>query len=318
MSNLTGQLKWTGKPGADLIKGWLCFIFLTGLLTPLQRIVNRRRSSYNSLDLFYSLLPGFQFLCPRDSVLRYLDSFLNWGFCPADHQNNFTDFVSKLPLAVQKFPFSAYHYYRLLEKGRPDNKSILEVGCGKGGGCRYVVAHFFSPKKYVGLDLCSSLINTCKAHNLDKRFQFIEGSALNLPFDANSFDLVLNVESSHCYPSFKTFLKEVERVLRPGGQLIFCDLRWWMGNDIRKNIERQLHSTDMEVVAFEEITNNIIMARKLVSKHITRMDKLIFRYNREFADSCCLEGSTAFEMLQNGKILYFEAILEKKMFPGGE
>jgi SAM-dependent methyltransferase len=303
----------TGKPAADLLKGWLSLLILTGLLTPLQRLVNRRRASSHSLDLFYSLLPGFEFLCPRNSVLRYLDSFLNWGFYPGgDHPNNFTDFVSKLPPAVQQFPLSAYHYYRLLEKGHPDNKSILEVGCGKGGGCRHVIAPFFSPKKYVGLDVNSSLINACKAHNLDRRFQFMEGSALDLPFASNSFDIVLNVESSHCYPSFKTFLKEVERVLRPGGQLIFCDLRWWMGHDIKKNIERQLHSTNMEVVAFEEITNNIIMARKLVSKHITRMDKLIFKYNPEFADSCCLEGSTAFEMLQNGKILYFEAILEKK------
>ncbi len=281
----------------------------------MQRIANRRRSVYEGWDIFYKYLPYFEFLFPRDSVLRAVESFLSWGYYPVHNKINFTDFVSKLPLFAQKNPYCAYQYYRLLEKGNPDNKSILEVGCGRGAGCRYVVAPFFSPKRYVGLDLSSRFIKTCRAHTLDRRYQFIEGSALNLPFAPNSFDIVLNVESSHCYHSFKGFLREVERVLRPGGLFLFNDLRWWLGNDIERTLEKHLHSTDMEVVAFTEITDNIFAARKLISKQISHMDKLIFKYNREFADSRCLEGSTTFEMLQNGKTKYFEAILEKKKVP---
>jgi SAM-dependent methyltransferase len=308
----------TGKPFTEYAREWLSFMLLTGFISPLQRIANRRRSSYDSWDLFYKYLPGFEFLCPRDSALMSMETFISWGYYPTDNVEKFTDFVSKLPLSEQKFPYCAYQYYRLLEKGRPENKSILEVGCGKGAGCRYVVDPFFSPKKYVGLDLSFRQIKLCKAHNLDKRYHFLEGTALSLPFASNSFDIVLNVESSHCYPSFKGFLREVERVLRPGGMFLFNDLRVWQGNDIGKSLEKQLNSTDMEVVTFTEITDNIFAARKMISKHITNMDNLIFKYNQEFANSSCLEGSVAYEWLKNGKMKYFEAILEKKMLPGGE
>jgi SAM-dependent methyltransferase len=40
-----------------------------------------------------------------------------------------------------------------------------------------------------------------------------------------SFDAVINVEASHCYPSLPRFLAEVARVLRPGGHFLYADVR---------------------------------------------------------------------------------------------
>jgi len=54
---------------------------------------------------------------------------------------------------------------------------------------------------------------------------FVEGDAENLPFPDGSFDSVINVESSFCYPSLDAFFAEVRRVLRPGGHLHYTDLR---------------------------------------------------------------------------------------------
>ena len=51
------------------------------------------------------------------------------------------------------------------------------------------------------------------------------GDAENLPFEDNSFDAIINVESSHCYGNVEQFLREVHRVLRPGGDFLFVDLR---------------------------------------------------------------------------------------------
>ena len=39
------------------------------------------------------------------------------------------------------------------------------------------------------------------------------------------FDMVINVESSHCYGNFKEFVKQVDRILKPGGLFIFTDFR---------------------------------------------------------------------------------------------
>lgn len=45
-----------------------------------------------------------------------------------------------------------------------------------------------------------------------------------MPFDDQQFDVVMNVESSHCYPSLDLFFREVRRVLRPGGYFLYTDI----------------------------------------------------------------------------------------------
>ena len=47
----------------------------------------------------------------------------------------------------------------------------------------------------------------------------------DLPFPDDSFDAVINIESSHTYPNFSRFLAEVARVLRPGGHFLYTDVR---------------------------------------------------------------------------------------------
>ena len=54
---------------------------------------------------------------------------------------------------------------------------------------------------------------------------FVHGDAEKLPFPDQSFDAVINVESSGAYPHFSRFLAEVARVLRPGGHFLYADLR---------------------------------------------------------------------------------------------
>ena len=44
---------------------------------------------------------------------------------------------------------------------------------------------------------------------------FVHGDAQKLPFPDSTFDAVINVEASHCYPDFPCFLSEVARALRP-------------------------------------------------------------------------------------------------------
>src|SRR5258708_14045516 len=53
--------------------------------------------------------------------------------------------------------------------------------------------------------------------------EFVGGDAENLPFAKASFDVVINVESAHCYGSIDRFLAEVHRVLRSSGRLAFAD-----------------------------------------------------------------------------------------------
>jgi SAM-dependent methyltransferase len=54
--------------------------------------------------------------------------------------------------------------------------------------------------------------------------EFFEGDAESLPFGDQSFDVVINVESSHSYPRIDRFYSEVARVLVPDGAFLYTDL----------------------------------------------------------------------------------------------
>ena len=107
---------------------------------------------------------------------------------------------------------------------------VLEVSCGHGGGASYF-ARTYRPAEYVGLDLNPEGIRHCQRRHQVEGLRFQVGDAQQLPFADASFDVVLNVEASHCYPDFPGFLNEVARVLKLGGKFGHADLRYRSGVD---------------------------------------------------------------------------------------
>ena len=103
-------------------------------------------------------------------------------------------------------------------------KRVLEIGCGHGGGASYLT-RTLHPSSYTGLDLNPSAISFCQKRHQLADLEFIQGNAEDLPFADNTFDAVVNVESSHLYPQFSRFLTEVARVLVPGGHFLYTDAR---------------------------------------------------------------------------------------------
>jgi SAM-dependent methyltransferase len=72
-------------------------------------------------------------------------------------------------------------------------------------------------------------VASCRERHDVPGLDFVHGNAEDLPFAVETFDAVVNVESSHCYPHFSRFLAEVARVLRPGGHFLYTDLRPRLG-----------------------------------------------------------------------------------------
>ena len=107
---------------------------------------------------------------------------------------------------------------------------VLEVSCGHGGGASFF-ARTYAPAEYVGLDLNAEAIRHCQARHQVAGLAFEVGDAQKLPFADGSFDVVMNVEASHCYPDFPGFVDEVARVLKPGGRFCHADLRYRSGVD---------------------------------------------------------------------------------------
>src|SRR5262245_45298137 len=101
---------------------------------------------------------------------------------------------------------------------------VLEIGSGRGGGSSFI-KRYLKPAHMIGMDLSKHAVEwSQKRHRLDG-LEFRVGDAEKLSFDDGTIDAVINVESSHCYPSFDKFLAEVHRVLRPGGHFLYADFR---------------------------------------------------------------------------------------------
>ncbi len=107
------------------------------------------------------------------------------------------------------------------------NKKILEIGCGNGVQSLYLSANF-KPSNVTGVDLNDANINIAnqeKERLKLENVQFLIGDAQNLDqIPSDSFDVLFNIESALHYPDKCAFLREVNRVLKPGGQFLIADI----------------------------------------------------------------------------------------------
>ena len=109
----------------------------------------------------------------------------------------------------------------------PRGGRVLEVGCGRGIALP-VLWRLLRPSELVGIDIDSSLVARAmlRAHarRLPNTVQAMQGDVRALPFEDQHFDLVIDFGT--CYhvgggiEGRVTALREIERVLRPGGRFI--------------------------------------------------------------------------------------------------
>ncbi|MCF8356018.1 MAG: methyltransferase domain-containing protein [Melioribacteraceae bacterium] len=104
-----------------------------------------------------------------------------------------------------------------------DGKRILEVACGTGVVFEQIVNG--NPNgENIGIDLSPDMLN--KARNRLKKvsdnFELREGDALNLDFDDNTFDILINNFMVDLMPQehFDRIAQEFRRVLKPKGVLV--------------------------------------------------------------------------------------------------
>lgn len=102
---------------------------------------------------------------------------------------------------------------------------LLEIGCGEGS----VVAALCTAgvaRRGVGIDLLAETI--LDAGRLHPGLEFHVGDAARLPFEDRQFDAVLATTVLSSVPPGErrvTILREVDRVLRPGGVFCWYDMR---------------------------------------------------------------------------------------------
>lgn len=101
---------------------------------------------------------------------------------------------------------------------------LLDLGCG-GGHASYVAAQHV--KRVVAYDLSAKMLAVVAEAAKERGYEHlstVQGYAEYLPFADESFDIVISRYSAHHWHDVGRALREVKRILKPGGKVIFMDV----------------------------------------------------------------------------------------------
>lgn len=147
--------------------------------------------------------------------------------------------LSEESLAEYRSFFDRYDEYRYrTESHIPANldridfasKCVLEIGLGQGADAEQIARR---RGVYSGVDLTDESVKRTRMRFVLKELPFgriEQASALDLPFDDNTFDIVFSHGVLHHIPEIGQAQREIRRVLRPDGKLVVMLYAKWSLN----------------------------------------------------------------------------------------
>jgi SAM-dependent methyltransferase len=130
-------------------------------------------------------------------TIDYYDDFSGWY--ERERKHGYHAMLDQLELQVIR-PYA-------------EGKDVLEVGAGTG---LIMEGLGSAPKKLVGLDISKGMLKKAS----ERGFNVVQGSATDLPFENEQFDLAYSFKVLAHIPAIEKVLSEMSRVLRPGGILV--------------------------------------------------------------------------------------------------
>ncbi|HTB05485.1 MAG TPA: class I SAM-dependent methyltransferase [Bacteroidia bacterium] len=197
-------------------------------------------------------------------------------------------------------------YNELLKTVNIDDKNVLEVGCGLGGGC-YYLTKYHSPASVIGIDLADKNILLCNENYNIPNLKFYAMDAENVDFKNAAFDIIVNLESSHGYPARDTkFCSEVVRLLKPGGYFAYGDLL--VERDF-ESFTNALMAAGMIKISERNVTEAIMQARHHVKFNV---EKLPFYMPKSvYKNFVVTTDSEAYSAMAKGVFLFKLFIFQK-------
>ena len=121
-----------------------------------------------------------------------------------------------------------WHRFMMKKAGDIHGKKCIDVGTGTGEIAFHVARTAGEGSTVVGLDLTPAMLELAKKKepemNLPVKIDWVQGDALKLPYEDNSFDLVTSGYMLRNVTNILGAVSEMHRVLAPGGKVIVAEL----------------------------------------------------------------------------------------------
>ncbi|REK77255.1 demethylmenaquinone methyltransferase [Paenibacillus paeoniae] len=121
----------------------------------------------------------------------------------------------------------AWRKYTMERMNVQHGQSALDICCGT---CDWTIdlAKASGTGRIVGLDFSQNMLDVgekkVKKLGLNDQIELVQGNAMSLPFEDNSFDYVTVGFGLRNVPDYLQVLKEMKRVVKPGGQVVCLEL----------------------------------------------------------------------------------------------
>ena len=244
----------------------------------------------------------YQFLARRFAIPEW--QTMNYGYCALPVPESLV-----LEPDEQGERYGLQLYRAVCGGNSLAQKNVLEVGCGRGGGAAFL-HRFGKPAAMTAIDFSAQAVALCNERYKRDGLTFLVGDAEKMTFPDASFDIVVNVESSHCYGSMPAFLSEVNRILKPGGRFVCADFR---DHDKVDAWREQMIASGLKVAVEREITPNVLAALDADNdRKLALMKKILPKsLYAAFSDFAAVKGSLVYEHFRTGEMKYFRFELVK-------
>ena len=130
----------------------------------------------------------------------------------------------------------------------------LDLGCGTGEMMKMLLQSDDQRELY-GIDLSEKMLSVAES-KLSGKVRLVLGDSEHLPFADNFFDVVYCNDSFHHYPDPENVIREVQRVLKPGGTFLIGDC-WQplIGRAIMNFYMRHSKEGDVKIYSKEEMVS---------------------------------------------------------------
>lgn len=124
-----------------------------------------------------------------------------------------------LEIEADRYRYQRHILEDVLPKVNWCGRKVLEIGTGVGTDARIIIRQ---GGDYVGINIDQGSVDaTAKSLDLfELRGRVERGDATNLHYADETFDVVYSFGALPCIPDLDQALREIERVLRPGGEVL--------------------------------------------------------------------------------------------------